>query len=381
MMLSNSLLSLTLLAAFQPLAAIALFLVGGIFLTAVFFNFLPELTRRDIFFAVTVYPDYRRSVEAKLSVRRFRCAVWIHTFVALFFVFAGVASKHLLVPLIGIFWQVIGTTIAFLRARRQVLPHAAVQSQRREAALVRRSPGAIYWLLQIGPFAILTSSVVNLRAHWQSIPARFPVHWGLNGEPNGWSNRSFAGVYGPALIGFSVCLFIALFSYGVVHWTRQIRSTGADAAAETRFRRIQLAALVAVQYFMAWIFSGVPFTALGPHPQRAPNVTPFLLGTFAFVAVLYAILIHAGQGGANLMAAGSDSDILGAGAAIGDRTPEECWKAGMFYVNANDPALMVEKRFGVGYTLNFGRPGAWFLAAAILVVAIVPLVIAFLSVR
>jgi len=380
-MLPHSLFSLTLLAAPQALGATALFLVGGIFLTAVFLNFLPELTRRDIFFAVTVYPDYRRSVEARLSVRRFRYAVWIHTFVALSFVSAGVASKHLLVPLIGIFWQVIGATIAFLRARRQVLPHATVQSPRREAALVRRSPGAIYWLLQIGPFAILTSSILYLRAHWQSIPARFPIHWGLNGEPNGWSNRSFAGVYGPALIGFSVCLFIALFSYGVVHWTRQIRSTGADAAAETRFRRIQLAALVAVQYFMAWIFSGLPFTALGPHPQRAPNVTPFLLGTFAFVAVLYAILIHTGQGGANLMAAGSDSDILGAGAAIGDRTPEECWKAGVFYVNANDPALMVEKRFGIGYTLNFGRPGAWFLAAAILAVAVVPLVIAFLSVR
>ena len=53
----------------------------------------------------------------------------------------------------------------------------------------------------------------------------------------------------------------------------------------------------------------------------------------------------------------------------------------MFYVNANDPALMVEKRFGIGYTLNFGRPGAWFLAAAILAVAVIPLVIAFLSVR
>ena len=33
----------------------------------------------------------------------------------------------------------------------------------------------------------------------------------------------------------------------------------------------------------------------------------------------------------------------------------------MLYFNADDPALFVEKRFGIGYTLNFGRPSAWLL--------------------
>jgi Family of unknown function (DUF5808) len=32
----------------------------------------------------------------------------------------------------------------------------------------------------------------------------------------------------------------------------------------------------------------------------------------------------------------------------------------MFYVNRQDPALIVEKRFGFGYTLNFGHPAACF---------------------
>jgi uncharacterized membrane protein len=372
------------LFAFALLAltgAIALFLAGVIFLTGLLFHFLPELSRHEIFFAVTVDPSYRKTEEAKLILRHFRVAIWIHTLIALGGALAGIATRHLLILLTGIFWQIGGATIAFLRARRQVLAHAVAQSSHREAALVRRSPGAIYWLLQIGPFAILAARAVYLRAHWQSIPPRFPVHWGLNGEPNGWSTRSFTGVYGPVLIGFTVCLFVALFSYGVVHWTRHIRSTGPEAAAETRFRQVQLGLLLAVSYFMSWIFGGVPFMALRQHPGQAPSIAPFLLGTFAFVAVLYAILIHSGQGGANLMKASSESDILGAGSVTGDRTTDQCWKAGMFYVNHDDPALLVEKRFGIGYTLNFGRPGSWLLAAAILAVAVVPLVIALLSVH
>jgi uncharacterized membrane protein len=43
----------------------------------------------------------------------------------------------------------------------------------------------------------------------------------------------------------------------------------------------------------------------------------------------------------------------------------------MFYVNRDDPALLVEKRFGIGYTLNFGHPGSWLLLVGIVVVPLV----------
>lgn len=363
------------------LTAITLFLGGAILLTATFFHFLPELTRHDIFFAVTVDPACRKTAEAKLTLRRFRIAVWIHTFIALAIVLAAVATEHFLFALIGIFWQIAAAIFAFLRARRHVLPHASAPSSRREAPLAHPSPGILYWLLQLGPFVVLAACAAYLQINWQSIPARFPVHWGLNGEPNGWSTRSVSGVFGPLFIGLGVCVFLALFSYGITHWTRHIRSSGPQAAAETRFRRVQIGALFAVQYFIACVFASVPLLALRAHPEQAPSIAPFLLGTLAFVLLLYIVLVHSGQGGANLVKAGSDSDILGADTPIGDRTPDQCWKGGMFYVNPNDPALLVEKRFGIGYTLNFGRAGAWLLAALILAMAAVPLVIALLSVH
>jgi uncharacterized membrane protein len=46
---------------------------------------------------------------------------------------------------------------------------------------------------------------------------------------------------------------------------------------------------------------------------------------------------------------------------IGERTSDRNLKLGFFYVNRDDPALWVKKRFGIGYTLNFGHPASWFI--------------------
>src|SRR5215469_18887024 len=40
----------------------------------------------------------------------------------------------------------------------------------------------------------------------------------------------------------------------------------------------------------------------------------------------------------------------------GFRDDDRYWYGGFFYNNPDDPALFVPKRFGLGWTLNFGHP-------------------------
>ena len=61
-------------------------------------------------------------------------------------------------------------------------------------------------------------------------------------------------------------------------------------------------------------------------------------------------------------------------------TPDRCWKAGIFYVNRDDPSLFVEKRFGVGYTLNFGNRWSWAVLAMIMILVLAPILLAVLAV-
>jgi uncharacterized membrane protein len=58
----------------------------------------------------------------------------------------------------------------------------------------------------------------------------------------------------------------------------------------------------------------------------------------------------------------------------GPRPPEEAWR-GVFYSNTGDPALLVPKRYGIGYTLNFGNPWSWVVMLLILAAALAPFIL------
>lgn len=54
---------------------------------------------------------------------------------------------------------------------------------------------------------------------------------------------------------------------------------------------------------------------------------------------------------------------------VTDVDEDRCWKGGLIYINREDPSIFVEKRFGVGWTLNLGNPRGYivlFLPLAIL---------------
>ena len=60
--------------------------------------------------------------------------------------------------------------------------------------------------------------------------------------------------------------------------------------------------------------------------------------------------------------------------------PDDGWK-GIFYSNPDDPALFIPKRFGIGYTLNFGNPWSWVLLALILAMVALPLGLSIANIR
>jgi uncharacterized membrane protein len=95
------------------------------------------------------------------------------------------------------------------------------------------------------------------------------------------------------------------------------------------------------------------------------------------VVITVLILARSGQGGWRLEPVSGGAADIGEPAdtpPVGDRTPDAAWKLGLLYYNPDDPALIVEKRFGLGWTLNFGRPAVWLILLGILLLSsIVPI--------
>ena len=66
------------------------------------------------------------------------------------------------------------------------------------------------------------------------------------------------------------------------------------------------------------------------------------------------------------------------------RDDDRYWYGGFLYNNPDDPAMFVPRRFGLGWSLNFGHPQAkWFLISILVVmllmVVVVPLLVALLG--
>jgi len=329
---------------------------------------IPRLTRPDVYFAVTVPPEFRDSAEGCSILKRYRVEVTVFGVLALLVVLAAMRipepNYQAVVTLAGLFLQGVGVFLSYYRARGRVLPHAAPPATVREAALAPREahlPGG--WLLQVPPFVLLAAAAIWLHLHWGQIPEVFPIHWGANGQPNNWATRSFTGVYGPLLIGTVLCALMAFLAYAMLRWSRLIRVGGAAGEGERRFRLVVVSIVVATEYLLALMFVWTSLLPISHKQTGPPGLIPMLVFSLGFAAATVVLMVWVGQGGTRLV--GSAAAGSGAGAPVGDRTPDKYWKLGLIYINRNDPALFVEKRFGMGYTVNFGHPGAWVFLAVL----------------
>lgn len=66
------------------------------------------------------------------------------------------------------------------------------------------------------------------------------------------------------------------------------------------------------------------------------------------------------------------------------RDDDRYWYGGFLYSNPDDPAMFVPKRFGIGWTLNFGHPRARLFLITIMVLLLLllllpPLLVALLG--
>ncbi len=202
---------------------------------------VPDLTRPEIFFGVTIDPEFRRSELGRAIRRRYRRAIWIATLAA-----AAIAAVARAPVIAWVLQGVVGVwTIA--RAHRAALAHAVLRSTVVEVEL--SSPGGT----PAGTVALLSLPIASLAmlgawaaVHSESLPARLPVHWSFVGADR-WVTTSPGSVAALLALYALVCLLLALIAWGVLHGSRRIAMGGEAARAEQRFRTRSVRLLAVVE--------------------------------------------------------------------------------------------------------------------------------------
>lgn len=325
-------------------------------LIGVFFAVMPDLSRRDNFFAVTVPPSFRKTADARRILQSYRSRILGTSLLALGALSVLAALRAQRWTSLPFLLLAAGQFIATMRANKAVRPFAVPPTGRRLASLQpRRSSlpgGALAWL---GPFVILGASALYVASRWNEIPARFALHWGLDGVPDAWATRTPLGVFQIALFGAAVCLLAFVYAWQIIRQTR-----GRNAMQIFNARHL-LVGSYGIAATFGWLTYRLPLGNGEPGAMAIGLVVATCLlfngGSMYFAKRARALADHESTA--------TDHDNT-----IGDQTPDRRWLGGLIYFNPEDAALFVEQRIGFGYGINFGRPGAWVIVGVILLIPI-----------
>ena len=228
------------------------------------------------------------------------------------------------------------------------------------------------WLILFPAIGGLT--ILLLKILWPSLPDSIPIHMNAAGAVDGWVDKG-PGAIVTMLAGQWILIVTFVLVYLMIRVTkRQIDASKPDESREQgrRFRYIMSACIVFCGAAMAAILGVLPIILAHSTGGLSYTIIPIIV-IFAIIAVMLIIMFRTGQGGSLLKVKTAQENEQKYTSSADD---DKYWKLGVFYVNPKDPALFVEKRFGIGWTFNFGHPMGWVIMAGLIVVVIVSLLIA-----
>lgn len=322
------------------------------------FAVMPWLSRPETWFAVTVEPGFHQSEPGRNVLRTYiKGIAGLTLLVLLCQVLALWLSDNFAVlhavQVAGMLFLALGSFAVFVYCRRKVLPFGQSRDRQREVSLEppltarQIIPGPVW--LQVIPYFLVLAPMSWIALNYIHLPDEVVVHVGIDSITKG--EKSIRSVFGGSLL--------MLFSLLLVHLVMLLPLFVRRLPSQARRSRGINVILMQLMFIMGGIGGFMTFMPL--HGETWFE-HPLGIGIM-MVSALLLLFVPVVTGWFVLRSDGP--------AQSGDRSPDECWYLGLFYFNPADPALWVEKRFGIGYTVNFARPAAWLCIIGMIALTVV----------
>lgn len=215
------------------------------------------------------------------------------------------------------------------------------------------------------PLLIVIFTVAYTMFVYNDIPNEIPIHTSVSGEVT-YEEKSLKSLLMLPIIQLSLIgVFIAV-NFVIKHSKQQVGVQNPEISKiqNIKFRR---------RWSMYTIISSILMTILLSYSQMTfiyPALRPYedivIISFLVFFTVGTVVLaIITGQGGSRIKMDGKlQSSRI-------ERDDDQYWKLGQFYFNKNDPSIIVEKRFGIGWTNNWAHPISWIFLLAIIALPII----------
>jgi uncharacterized membrane protein len=271
-----------------------------------------------------------------------------------------IGTVFLLVPFIPLYFRV------HAKARVLAPPEAARQATKSAASLaVDESRGEGFAVLALAVcFGASVALVGYAIVAYQSMPDRIATIANLWGIGDALTAKSLVSVTLFPAFNLVFAPSFAAMALLIAQSKRSVRggSGGRSLQAQDRFRVANSHVFAGTGILTCLNLGVASLEMIRVWQGRGEALRGLLIGGVAVVTILYlgislVRIMLLGQGGARLEAGSAEAPLTG-GLADNAR-----WILGVIYVDRTDPAIMVESRWGIGYTMNFGNRTAQVFAS------------------
>lgn len=202
------------------------------------------------------------------------------------------------------------------------------------------------------PLGIVLINFILVYYRYPFIPEKIPTHWDLMGNADAWKDKSIWTAFS---LPFTQ-LFLTLMMYASYHFMMKskkrvdLKNPEISIKKNIKFRRIWGIFFLVSATLLVLQFTYINLMILGivGNIKIFNYATIFIAGTMIVSSIVIGVKV--GQGGDRLKL---EEEKLEGNYDIED---DRYWKLGnTIYYNKEDPSLIVEKRVGIGWTVNAGR--------------------------
>ncbi len=337
---------------------------------------VPVYRKWDAYFGVRVNKEFYASPEGRSFYYKY--VVWVmavNLLAAVLLFLYGPSGEALIAAMPAV--PMIALAIGWITGFQKLKPHEFlddIKDKPRAALLGSRRYGRLWnkWV-ELAYLGIVALTTIVLIKNYALIPGEVPMQWDIStGQPAYYAAKGFGSVFLMPLLGLGLwVMFLTIVALiGKVKLTLPAEDTEAFYDLKRRQARnwIRVLDIVKLAVVIILAFSAMATAFPGQFAEYLlPGIAlPMVVMTVGMIVIL--VLNYRIQRELRQLAGAS---------MLGMISEAKYWYLGLFYVNSSDPSLFVEKKSGMGYTVNLGQAMSWAIIGLIISI---PLLISVLSV-
>jgi uncharacterized membrane protein len=223
---------------------------------------------------------------------------------------------------------------------------------------LRTDPPRFPWLWLAPALLVTVITLVIGVISYPSMPEMLVVHYGANGAPSRLAAKSVGTAFSLVFAQIGVTTLLTGIAVAILRSSRADIDPARPVGSARWHRQYMSLSVRALLGLLAMIDVGLLGLSLLMWTGTVTSWAPLVMVLPILTAVAVAVVVLAKN---NRVRDEGEEDT-----GLTHRDDDKSWRGGLLYINRDDRALVVPRRYGLGWTLNFGNPRVAMLVAGLL---------------